>query len=348
MIIPEFLKPGDTLGVTAPSHPIDKEEDQYRFRNAKAKLRKHGYKVIFTDNVFVQADRYGRSGDGRSKAEEFNNLVNNPSVKGIYSAAGGDFLSEMLPYVDLEAFKKNPKWVQGYSDNTSLLYYLTTKGDIATAYGANFSDFGMQNWDVSVRRGLEVLEGKCLKQTSFDAYQNGFGERSTGLEGYSKDTEVEWKCVCGQKHEWSEVIFRGRLIGGCMDVVLNLAGTPYDGTAGFLEKYKDDGIIWYLESFDLHFEQMMEGLWKMREMGWFDHVSGFVFGRPLFYPTETWDGMPLPAYEEVLEERLGELGVPVIADADIGHKGPQFVMINGRKAQVRYAGGRGSVKYLPE
>ena len=59
-------------------------------------------------------------------------------------------------------------------------------------------------------------------------------------------------------------------------MLLNLAGTPYDGTGDFLDKYKEDGILWYLESFDLGCEQMMEGLWKMRQMGWFDHVTGFV------------------------------------------------------------------------
>ena len=65
-----------------------------------------------------------------------------------------------------------------------------------------------------------------------------------------------------------------------MDVLLNIAGTPYDGTLDFIEKYKNDGIIWYLESFDLHFEQMMEGLWKMREMGCvFYSFSSDVMGK---------------------------------------------------------------------
>ena len=115
----------------------------------------------------------------------------------------------------------------------------------------------------------------------------------------------------------------------------------------FIEKYKEDGIIWYLESFDLHFEQMMEGLWKMKEMGWFKHATGFVFGRPLFYPTESWDGSSLPSYEEVLLERLEELKLPIITGADIGHKGPQFVTINGALAEVKCAEDEtGCLKYL--
>ena len=146
----------------------------------------------------------------------------------------------------------------------------------------------------------------------------------TGLEGYSKDKPVCWRTLDGKN-----ALFQGRLLGGCMDVILNLIGTPYDGTMDFIDRYKKDGIIWYLESFDLGFEQMMEGLWKMRSLGFFEGARGILFGRPMYYQTQTFEGRTLPSYAEVLEERLGDLDIPIIMDADIGHKGPQFVMING-------------------
>lgn len=341
MIIPEYLKPGCRIGVTAPSHPIDKEEDQYRFRHGSEQLAKAGYEVVFTPNVFTEADRFGRSGSGQQKAEEFHSLMADPEIHAVYSAAGGDFLAEMLPYVDLDLCREHPKWVQGYSDNTSILYYLTTKGDIATAYGANFSDFGMDPWQLCVERGLKVLEGTCRKQTSFAYYQDGFADREDVLAGYREDERVRWRSLFGK-----EASMKGRLLGGCMDVLLNLAGTRYDGTLEFIDRYKEDGILWYLESFALNMEPMMEGLWKMKEMGWFAHASGIIFGRPLFYQTEGWDGEPLPAYEEVLAERLEELRIPVITGADVGHKGPQFVMINGMLAEAECRKNRGSIRYL--
>lgn len=386
MIIPEFLKPGCKIGVTAMSHPADDELDEIRFENGARQLKERGYAVTFTDNVFAPADRYGRSSSGKERAQQLHSLLQDDEVKAVYSAGGGDFLAEMLPHVDLEWIRKHPKWIQGYSDNTSILYYLTTKGDVATAYGANFGDFGMEEWDLSVSRGLQVLEGSCDVQKSFKTYQDGFGSRETGLEGYSPDREVWWNCLtdgsktehgrqtCGggqecdgiqehvgrqehdSRHEYvggpkygsrsKEISMQGRLLGGCMDVLLNLAGTPYDGTHQFLERYREDGIIWYLESFDLHFEQMMEGLWKMKEMGWFRHTRGIIFGRQLFYPETGWDDTPLPTYEEVILERLGGLHIPIITGADIGHKGPQFVMINGALAKVECKQGKGTVTYL--
>jgi len=345
MIIPEFIKPGCRIGVTAMSHPADDEQDRIRFEYGAAQLKERGYETVFTENVFRPADRYGRSSPGKERAAQLMQLIRDDNVKAVYSAGGGDFLAEMLPYVDGELLREHPKWIQGYSDNTSILYYLTTKWDIATAYGANFSDFGMKNWDLSVSRGLQILEGRCREQTSFSFYQDGFGSGEDALEGYRRDRKVRWNCL--QKDAGTEEIcMEGRLLGGCLDVLLNLSGTPYDGTEDFLDRYGDDGIIWYLESFDLHFEQMMEGLWKMKELGWFRNVSGIIFGRPLFYPETGWDGALLPTYEEVILERLGKLQIPIITGADVGHKGPQFVMINGAPARVRCKNGKGSVTYL--
>ena len=75
MIVPEYLKPGCGIGVTAPSHPIDKEPDQYRFQHAAEELKERGYDVTFTPNVFAQADKFGRSGTGQQKAEELHSLI---------------------------------------------------------------------------------------------------------------------------------------------------------------------------------------------------------------------------------------------------------------------------------
>ncbi|MGI6072178.1 MAG: S66 family peptidase [Lachnospiraceae bacterium] len=345
MIFPEYFRKGDTIAVTALSRGMEEELEIKRFNSARKALEQRGFHVRFTENVFAGNDRFGRSSPAKEKARQLNELIADPQVKGIYSAAGGNFLAEMLPFVDIDAFRENPKWIQGFSDNTSILHYLTTKADVATAYGANFGDFGMRPWDRSVETGLSILEGGTKTQTSFDTFQDGFRERLTGLEGYASDGKVEWKAVC-KADTAGGISMEGRLIGGCLDVLINIAGTPYDGTGEFIEKYKEDGILWFFESFDLHFEHMMEALWKMKEMGWFEHVSGIVFGRPLFYRELSHDGSPLPTYEEVIRERLDCLNVPVITDADIGHKGPQFIMITGALARIECAGGKGKMTYL--
>lgn len=334
MIFPKWIKKGDTIGVTALSDGVSKDVDRIRFENGKDKLNKFGYEVIMTDNVF-SADEKGRSSDGKTRAEQLDSLIKNKDVTAIISAKGGNYLVEMLKYTDFESIKANPKWIQGYSDNTGLLYAITTKLDIATIYGCNFGDFGMGDWHDSIFRNMEILEGNQDTQKSFEYYEDGFYDRITGMEGYVKDYPVLWRNLRNEE----EIRVKGRLLGGCLDVLLTIVGTKYDGTLEFIEKYKDDKTLFYFETFDLNSEELMMGLWKLKELGWFKYTSGIIFGRPLIFSSFT-----NTSFDEAVITMLDELNVPIIMDADIGHKGPQFVMINGAVAEVMSSKGKGILK----
>lgn len=335
MIFPKYIKPGDVIGVTAPSNGITDELKIKRFKNGGKNLKNKGYDVAFTPNVFT-ADERGCSSDGKTRAKQLNLLIKDQRISYVISAAGGDYLMEMLEHIDFDAIKKNPKWIQGYSDNTGLLYPITTKCDVATVYGFNFSDFGMEQWQESVERSFAILEGKEKIQKSFDFFERERHEYSTGLEGYFADEKVCWKNGRGEE----KIEMSGRLIGGCLDVISFITGTRFDGTLEYIEKYKEDGILWFLESFDMSDTLLITNLWRLKEMGYFKYASGFVFGRPLMY--NTWVGQ---SYEAAVLSILGNLEVPVIFDADIGHKGPQFSMINGAVAKVTSEKGKGVVEY---
>lgn len=335
MIFPKYIQTGDTIGVTAPSSGVVDPLKIKRFKNGKLNLEQRGYQVLFTDNVFT-ADHRGCSSDGVTRARQLNELILNQDVSAVFSAAGGDYLMEMLEYIDYDAIRANPKWIQGYSDNTGLLYPITTNCDIATVYGFNFSDFGMKEWQTSVTRGIEILEGKTTKQYSFEYFERERHESVTGLEGYYADEAVNW--VNGRGEEKIEM--QGRLLGGCLDVINFITGTKFDGTEQYIETYKEDGILWFLESFDLDDVVLITNLWRLKQIGYFKYASGFVFGRPLMY--NTWIEQ---SYEDAVLSILGDLDVPIIFNADIGHKGPQFSMINGAKACVISEGGKGVVKY---
>ena len=328
MIYPDFIKPGDTIACTAVSDGVGEELDKKRFEHGRDNLKKNGYDVIFTDNVFT-ADKWYRSSEGSVRGKEFNQLFDDDKVKAIVAAKGGNFLCEMLEYIDFDKVKNNPKWFQGYSDNTCLVHALTTKCDIATVYGNNFGDFGAYEWDESVRNHMNILTGKKLLQTSYKRYQHDRVDSVTGLEGYNYDRDVDWKINKEFETADASVTFSGRLIGGCMDVLRFLQGTRYDGTLEFIEKYKNDGIIWYLETFDYSGETLMMDLWKFKEVGWFKYVKGFIFGRPLFFRN-----FEDANYTETVEYILKDLNVPIIYDCDFGHRGPRFAIVNGAVASV--------------
>ena len=330
MIFPKWIEKGDLIGVTACSAGKTAPVDLIRLNNAAKQFKKRGYRV--TETPDVRKDEKGRSAPAKVRAEEFHALIENPEVSWIIQACGGDYLAEMLSYADFDAVKSNPKWIQGYSDPTGLLFSVTTNCDIATVYAGNYGDFGMGHWHRCLEENVAVLEGGQTIQKSFPMYKNGFAERVTGYEDYQEDTPVKWEC------EGENATLSGRLLGGCLDVLLDLVGTRFDKTVEWCERYKEDGILWYLESFALSSERLTCGLWHLKEVGWFRHASGFVFGRPTFFSSDNEI-----AYKEAVEAVLGELQLPIVYEADIGHKAPRMTMINGAMAQIKVEDGKGEM-----
>lgn len=339
MIYPDNLDQGYKIGVTATSAGFSSEVDLIRLESGIKHFNRRGYMVKLTDNV--KKNYKGRSSDGPTRAKELMKLCSDPEIRAIIAASGGDYLVEMLSYVDFDVLRLNPKWIQGYSDTTGITFTVTTNLDMATLYTNNFSSFGMEHWHSSLEDNLKVLEGHDLIQESFDYYQDGYKERVTGLEGFELEKKVEWKNL--YPTEWNsteEIHMSGRALGGCLDVLLNLVGTRFDRTKEFIDKYHKDRILWFLESFDLGSEALTRGLWQLKEAGWFEHANGFIFGRPAMYHTDSET-----SYEEAVLSVLGDLNLPIILEADIGHKPPQFTMVNGAIAYIQSKDGRGSIKF---
>ena len=117
MIKPERLKIGDTIGVIATSSTIIgiKVEELERAREI---VEKDGFKVKYSKNLFSNTNGY--SATSKEKADDINEMFKDKEVKMIWCARGGATTSTMLPYIDYEAVKNNPKIICGYSDITSL------------------------------------------------------------------------------------------------------------------------------------------------------------------------------------------------------------------------------------
>ena len=327
MIYPEFIKRGGTIGVPAPSSGI--YSDDVEFDISLDRLRAEGYKIKETASV--------RSGKVESappavRGEELNSLFRDGEVDSIICASGGDFLISMLPYVDLELIRKNPKWVQGYSDPTSLLYTITTKCDVATVYGANAGGFWQTKTDRSFDYSLDVIRGDIPIQKSFELYER---DRSGRDGGYNLTEKVEWIAPNG------DFKARGRIIGGCLDCLADLVGTRFDGTLDFIDKYRADGFIWYFDIFAMKAEMVHNTLFKMKDMGMFEHARGFIFGRVCF-PSSFAD----VTYIEAAQKILGD--APMVFDADVGHVAPKFTLINGAIGELEVFDGKGQLKMILE
>ena len=134
-----ILKKKDTIGICAPSAGVGKKIPSYE--KSLQQLQQH-FSIIETKSVRVNNLR---SNTAEIRAKELHEVFENKDVQLVLCASGGDFLFEILPYVDFDKLTKNPKWLMGYSDPTSLLYTLTTKYDIATLYGCNGGSYDIHH-----------------------------------------------------------------------------------------------------------------------------------------------------------------------------------------------------------
>ena len=324
MIFPKFPQAGDTLGICAPSAGIGHKPDSFDASLRTLKLA--GYQIIETESVRNDSEP---SATGEIRAKELSQVVTDPKVSAVLSASGGDYAMEMLPYVNWGEIADNPKWIAGASDPTNLLYPITTKLDIATMYGFNAGTFDWDPLHPFQNNMLEILKGNLITQHSFDKYNH--------IKDFSAAPELTADVYWDSRHHGvaTPVHFEGRIIGGCIDCIAKLIGTPYDGTKNFLAKYAKDGIIWYFDPFDMTPETLYLTMLQMKYSGYFQGAVGILFGRVMFdHDAED------ESYLSLLSKCFD---IPIVWNCDIGHVKPCMTLINGALAQVDVSDGVGTI-----
>lgn len=335
MIFPKFPEQGSALGICAPSAGVGHKIKL--FDKSLAALKSSGFDIIETASV--RNDNV-RSADAKTRGEEFNFLVQNPDVEMIVSAAGGDYNIEILPYLDTETLANYPKWIAGASDPTNIMYYVTTKLDIATMYGFNAGSFDWDTLHEFQKNSLKLMCGNTIKQYSFDKYDSNtdFSVQDAVLDG-----DVNWMLsipgadVVIDKSSTADsprLIAEGRLIGGCIDCIAKLIGTPFDGTKSFVKKYPHK--IWFLDNFAMTSFDLYLTIMQMKYCGYFKGTKAIVFGRTMFGDKSD--------KEYIAQLRQAIPDIPFIWNADIGHVKPCFTVINGAYGRVTCAQGKGTLE----
>ncbi len=332
MIYPDFPKTNDCIGICAPSAGVGHKTES--FNMSLENLNNAGFRTIETPSVRNDACP---SASPEIRAKEFNSLYENSDVTSVFCATGGDFLMEMLPYIDAELIKRNPKWFIGYSDPTSIETLLTSKYDMASIYGVNAGAFDSQPLQEFQDKAISIISGDIVTQHSYDKY-NAVPFFISEEEGNPEDNfkPVDWRLYKFENGDWiksSSLNIRGRLIGGCSDCIDGILGTPYEDFKGFIERYTADGIIWFFDPFEqdpIHLRQMIA---KMKFMGLFDNAKLMIFGR-VFLPHGHDDAEYIYHLQQVIP------GIPFIWGADIGHTKPSMTLINGSIGKIEYSNGK--------
>ncbi|MFG6348384.1 MAG: LD-carboxypeptidase [Lachnospiraceae bacterium] len=340
MRIPEFLKDGGTIGFAAPSFGCNIEPYKSAFNSAQEKFRSLGYKLEIGENCYEGCGT-GISNTPLKCGQELDSFLADRRADAVISCGGGELMCEVLDYTSFDKIAEaEPVWYMGFSDNTNMTFLLPVLCDTAAIYAPCAPAFGMREWHKSIHDAFGLLTGTVSEVRGYNLWEKeSLKTEENPLEPYNvtEKRETKYYNCNGNKAELS-----GRLIGGCLDCLSTLTGTKYDKAAEFNERYKEDGIIWFLEACDLNVMGIRRALWQLAHAGWFKYVKGFLVGRPYCFGEEIFG---LDQYKAVTGI-LDEYNVPVIMDLDIGHLPPMMPLVPGAKADILADGNNISVKFL--
>ena len=321
MIYPKFNYSKPTIGICAPSAGVGDRLDHYK--EAITVLNNNGFNILETDCVRNSGKR---SSDAKIRALELEQIYNNRNVDIVMGAAGGDYMFEIHPYLNMDNFKNNPKWAIGMSDMTNFVYRLTTNLDISSMYGYNADSFNLRK-SKAHENAINYLKGNIVTQSSYSKHLS-FLDDINNIYNFKKTNYI------------GEGNFKGRCIGGCLDVIAMLAKTPYDATNNFINKYEKEGIVWYFDVFSLNAYNYYLTLLQLKYLGYFKNCKGVIVGRTAL-PMES-DGEEM-TYKEANHLIFGD--IPVISEFDIGHTSPTMVFINGAIINVDIKNGKGQINF---
>ena len=350
MKFPKFLQEKGTIAFVAPSFGCAIEPYKSGFENAQKKWREQGYSLEFGPNCQA-SDGVGISSSPESCGRELTEYYCNKTSDCIISCGGGELMCEILDYVNFDEIKNAvPKWYMGYSDNTNMTLLLATLCDTAAIYGPCAAAFGMEPQHASLEDAMRLLRGQKLTMQGYDKWEReSLKDEEHPYEPYNLTetsvikyilpngrTNIESLATENNLYEANVIEFSGRLLGGCMDCLVNLTGTKYDKVVEFTERYREDGIVWFLEACDMNLMSIRRAMWQMEHAGWFQYVKGFLIGRPLCNGQEM---IGLDQYEAVLQT-VRRHNVPVIMDADLGHLPPMMPLVTGSMAEIKMEKGK--------
>ena len=278
------LSPGGTIGVPAPASPWENRSEVLR---GVEWWESHGYRVKLAPGIWERDDYV--AGDAEARARDLMEMFADPEVDLIQCLGGGYGSAQTIPHLDFELIAANPKPFVGYSDITALHVALRQKAGLATVYGYGLKGVGSHETTSFTRQRLLAFLA------------------SDGTGQVPRDPNDPYvRPIHGGKAT-------APVAGGCLWLLMQTMGTPWEIELG--------GCIFFFEDWDAPPWYIDGQLEQLRAAGKLAGVAGVVVGdmakcdwredRPEWPRTRS--------IEDVLEERLEPLGVPVLYKLPLGH-----------------------------
>ncbi|MFP4119660.1 MAG: LD-carboxypeptidase [Coleofasciculus sp.] len=300
LLKPRRLNPGDTVGLISPAGLVDqKTVDEFT-----PVLSQLGLKTKLGTHLF---DQYGYlAGQDADRAADVNAMFANSSVQAVLAMAGGWGCNRILPLLDYELIRQNPKIIIGYSDVTSLLLAIYAHSHLITFHGP----LGTSTWNwFSIQHLQRIL---------FD----GAAMTLQNLLSTPVETITNGKA-------------RGRLVGGNLSLVAAMVGSDY------LPDWQNS--ILFVEDIREEVYRIDRLLTQLKLAGILDQVAGFIFAQCTNCPAGEANE-PSLTLRQVLADHIKPLGIPAWYGSMIGHIQDKFTVPIGGMVEIDAE--RGTIRLL--
>lgn len=318
---PERLQVGDTIGIVSPSW-FGGERFRHRVERGVRKLEALGFRVKVASHALNSLGYVSDTAEHR--VHDIHEMFSDPSVRAIIAMIGGDHSCHLLPLLDWELIRSNPKIFMGFSDITVLDVAIWSTTGLVTFYGPTLLTDWAEYPEMPAYTEQYALKALCGAKPigavgPSDWWTDEFLDWETKQDltrARIRQTSKGWTWLKGGRAD-------GTLIGGCLESLEHLRGTSYwpdwQGAILFLETSDEAPSPASVDAMLMDYENM----------GVLQQIQGLLVARPYGYS----DGARQELRDVILRRTKG-YDFPVIADMDFGHTSPIFTIPIGCQAMI--------------
>jgi len=295
MITPASLQKGDKIGIVAPARKIEKQE----LEAAISIFESWGLKVELGKNIFKEDRQF--AGTDAQRAEDFQDMIDQPDIKAIICARGGYGTIRLLPLMDFSKFIKSPKWIVGYSDVTAIHAHLNQNLGVQSIHGIMPLNFPKNKTENDATRSLKKALFGESNSYIFDTYK------------LNREGKIE-----------------GELIGGNLSVLYSIAGTIYD--------IQTDNKILVLEDLDEYLYHIDRMMMNLKFGGKLQNLKALIIGG-MSDMNDNTISFGKDAYE-IISDAIEEYHYPVCFNFPAGHIEQNLTLRLGSNVKLEIGEGK--------
>lgn len=288
--IPPYLKKGDTIAITCPAGYMEAQ----KIKTCVKTLQEWGFQVMVGKTVGSKSTNYF-SGTDEERRDEFQALLDEPSIKAILCGRGGYGVTRIIDQLDFNTFKKNPKWIIGFSDITVLHAHVLTKCKTASLHAPMANAFNEGGAKLPYVQSLQkALKGTKMQYTSAPHSMNQMG-KATGV-----------------------------LMGGNLALIAHLVGSTM--------MYKTKGAILFLEDVGEYSYNIDRMLIQLKRAGILNQLSGLILGG--FTDRKDTTRPFGKTIEEIIQAHIAEYDYPICFGFPVSHDRENYALKVGARVEL--------------